>query len=508
MKTNSFKFLFLIAFLMTLLVGCDKKPKTATEKPSFLKDSITGEQYRPNFHFTPKTGWMNDPNGMVFYEGEYHLFYQFYPDDNVWGPMHWGHAVSKDIIRWEHLPIALYPDELGYIFSGSAVIDWENTSGFGTKKNSPMVAIFTYHSMEGEKAGTIDFQTQGIAYSIDKGRTWIKYQNNPVITNPGIKDFRDPKVFWYAKENKWIMSLAVKNHIAFYSSKDLKSWKLEGQFGADNGSHDGVWECPDLFPLIDQNGVEKWVLLVSINPGGPQGGSATQYFIGDFDGNTFTTSEKEIKWLDYGADNYAGITFSDIPENDGRRLFMGWLSNWQYAREVPTYSWRSAMTIPRELTLQETENGYIVNSIPVEELQSILSKGIIEKNNEFEVLAATYLLEIDKITSEAFSINLANRLNEVLKISVIEDKLFVDRKLAGIGSFNDVFPAIHEVPLNGIRIHKIEVFVDKASIEIFINNGERVITELVFPNEPYKSISISGDAELVTIYPIDSISEN
>jgi len=493
---------------MTLLVGCNKKPKTTTEKTAFLKDSITGEQYRPNFHFTPKKGWMYDPNGMVFYEGEYHLFYQFYPDDYVWGPMHWGHAVSKDMMRWEHLPIALYPDELGYIFSGSAVIDWENTSGFGSKENPPMVAIYTYHNMEGEKAGTIDFQTQGIAYSIDKGRTWIKYQNNPVITNPGIKDFRDPKVFWYTNDNKWIMTLAVKNRVWFYSSKDLKSWKLEGEFGLDNGSHDGVWECPDLFPLKDQNGVERWVLLVSINPGGPQGGSATQYFIGDFNGTTFSTPEKETKWLDYGADNYAGVTFSDIPENDGRRLFMGWLSNWQYAREVPTYSWRSAMTIPRELTLEENENGYIVNSEPVEELQSILSIGIIEKDNEFEVLAATYLLEIDKISSETFSISLANSLSELLKISIIENKLFVDRKLAGIGSFNDVFAAIHEVPLNGVRINKIQVFVDKASVEIFINNGERVITELVFPKEPYNNISFNGDAGLVTIYPIDLISEN
>ena len=338
------------------LLSCQETDKKSTKPENMIVDSTqmkTGEQYRPAFHFTPKEKWMNDPNGMVYYQGEYHLFYQYYPDDNVWGPMHWGHAVSKDMIHWEHLPIALYPDKLGYIFSGSCVIDWNNTTGFGSKENPPMVAIFTYHDPEGEKNKTIDFQTQGIAYSLDKGRTWTKYEGNPVIPNPGIKDFRDPKVIWHQDTQKWVMSLAVKDHISFYSSKDLKSWKLESDFGEKAGAHGGVWECPDLFPLKDQNGNEKWVLLVSINPNGPQGGSATQYFVGDFDGKTFTPNHDKIKWIDYGADNYAGVTFSDIPAEDGRRLFIGWMSNWQYAQVVPTYTWRSAMTIPRELTLKK-----------------------------------------------------------------------------------------------------------------------------------------------------------
>jgi fructan beta-fructosidase len=230
------------------------------------------EAFRPQFHFTPKTAWMNDPNGLVFYEGEYHLFYQHYPDSTVWGPMHWGHAVSTDLIHWEHLPIALYPDSLGYIFSGSAVVDWKNTSGLGSVEQPPLVAIFTYHDAAGERAGKIDYQTQGIAYSLDKGRTWTKYNHNPVLANPGIIDFRDPKVAWNEVSNQWVMTLAVKDHIEFYGSPDLKKWNKLSEFGKSLGAHGGVWECPDLFPLKDEAGNTHWVLFVSINPGGPQGG--------------------------------------------------------------------------------------------------------------------------------------------------------------------------------------------------------------------------------------------
>ena len=231
---------------------------------------------------------MNDPNGMVYHNGEYHLFYQHNPDSTVWGPMHWGHAVSKDLVKWEHLPIALYPDSLGTIFSGSAVVDKNNTSGLGTKDNPAMVAIYTYHNAEGEKAGRKDYQTQGIAYSLDNGRTWTKYKANPVLKNPGIKDFRDPKVSWYEKGQKWIMTLAVTDHISFYSSKNLLDWTKESDFGADIGGHGGVWECPDLFKMpVAGTNEEKWVLIVNINPGAPNGGSGTQYFVGQFDGKNF-----------------------------------------------------------------------------------------------------------------------------------------------------------------------------------------------------------------------------
>jgi len=245
------------------------------------------EQYRPQVHFSPAANWMNDPNGMVYYKGIYHLFFQYHPSSSIWGPMHWGHATSIDLIHWKHEPTAIYPDSLGTIFSGSAVVDKNNTSGFGKKGQAPMIAIFTHHNSQGERAGKNDFQNQSIAYSLDEGKSWTKYAGNPVLKNPGITDFRDPKVMWFEEGKKWIMTLATKDHITFYSSKNLKQWIKESEFGSAIGAHGGVWECPDLFSLNYQ-GKKIWVLLVSINPGGPNRGSATQYFTGSFDGKTFS----------------------------------------------------------------------------------------------------------------------------------------------------------------------------------------------------------------------------
>src|SRR5688572_327195 len=280
MTTTAFHLnhLSIIFCAMMFLISCGVQEKTAeVSAPS----EGYNEPYRPQLHFTPEAKWMNDPNGMVYHNGEYHLFYQYYPDSTVWGPMHWGHAVSKDLAHWEHLPIALYPDSLGYIFSGSAVVDNGNTTGFGTADKPALVAVYTYHDAKKEKAGRIDYQTQGIAYSVDDGRTWKKYEKNPVLKNPGIKDFRDPNVFWHEASKKWVMILAVLDHVEMYNSSDLKSWTKLSEFGKDFGAHGGVWECPDLFPLtIEGESKEKWVMLVSINPGGPNVGSATQYFIG------------------------------------------------------------------------------------------------------------------------------------------------------------------------------------------------------------------------------------
>lgn len=376
---------FLIkVLLISAIVSCSKNENQGLSENSTQTASDYTEPFRNQFHFAPVANWMNDPNGMVYYEGEYHLFYQYYPDSTVWGPMHWGHAVSPDMVHWEHLPIALYPDEFGHIFSGSAVIDWENTSGLGSTENPPMVAIYTYHLMEGEKAGAIDYQTQGIAYSLDKGRTWTKYEGNPVLENPGIKDFRDPKVAWNEVADKWIMTLAVLDHIRFYSSSNLIDWDLESEFGREIGNHGGVWEFPDLFKLpVKGTDEEKWVLLVSINPGAPNGGSGTQYFVGEFDGKNFILDESftpvmgESIWIGYGTDNYAGVSWSDIPKEDGRRLFIGWMGNWQYAQVVPTESWRSAMTLPRSLGLKIQDERYILTSTPVNELQAIKSASTV-----------------------------------------------------------------------------------------------------------------------------------
>ena len=489
-------------FLITLLglTAC-MQPKPSAELGT---NTSFNEPYRSQYHFTPASGWMNDPNGMVYYEGEYHLFYQHYPDSTVWGPMHWGHAVSKDMMYWEHLPIALYPDTLGYIFSGSAVIDWKNTSGFGSGETPPMIAIFTYHNMDGERAGNIDFQTQGIAYSLDKGRTWTKYEKNPVLQNPGIRDFRDPKVSWNEAAHQWVMTLAVKDHIEFYGSPDLKKWNKLSEFGKTMGEHGGVWECPDLFPLKDEQGNTRWVLLVSINPGGPQGGSATQYFVGDFDGEKFTSQDTATRWIDYGADNYAGVTWSDIPERDGRRLFIGWMSNWQYANVVPTEAWRSATTLPREITLNKKGDGYELKFKPVDEVSKI--QGAPTSYTDSVTLASPlFMIEFTlEDGPKEFALTIFNESHEKVVISSHGTTLSFDRTASGT-TFNPVFAAIHNVDLKGVEIEKVNVYVDMASVEIFINDGERVLTEIVFPSKPFNQVRLDKKNPQFSVTPISSI---
>ena len=476
----------LLSIIISSLFGCNGKSTQKNEAMAYR------EKHRPQFHFSPPEKWMNDPNGLVFYEGEYHLFYQYYPDGIVWGPMHWGHSISKDLFHWEHLPIALYPDSLGYIFSGSAVIDWNNTSGFGVGNSPPMVAIFTYHNMEKEKAGNNDYQTQGLAYSIDKGRTWTKYNNNPVLANPGIKDFRDPKVSWNKVAKKWIMALAVKNHISFYSSTNLKEWRFESDFGGNVGSHGGVWECPDLFELEDENGNKKYVLLVSINPGGRNGGSATQYFIGEFDGKVFTNDTEEILWLDYGTDNYAGVTWSDIPKDDGRRLLIGWMSNWNYGQVVPTEKWRSAMTIPRQLKLIRNGDNIVVQSKPIDEIKSLETEEHVVEENTFSSKVATYSVLFSEIGNDSIEVILSNKELEKITISYDEGILTIDRNKSGNFDFSDKFAGKYSSDKLSNRIKKLQIFVDVSSVEVFVNDGEIVMTELVFPTNPFTIISYSG----------------
>src|SRR4051812_28283356 len=364
--SSTFKYLI----SLTVFLSCTNEKKRTDES------SLYKEPYRPQIHFSPKEKWMNDPNGMVFYNNKYHLFYQYYPDSTVWGPMHWGHATSSDLVHWQHQPVALYPDSLGYIFSGSAVVDVHNSSGLGKYGKVPLVAIFTHHDPAGEKKGRNDYQNQSLAYSLDEGTTWTKYAGNPVLKNPGIRDFRDPKVMWYAKQQKWVMTLATKDHITFYSAHDLKTWKKESEFGLQTGAHGGVWECPDLFPL-KLNGKTYWVLLVSINPGGPNGGSATQYFVGQFDGKNFISDQKDIRWIDYGTDNYAGVTWSNT---GNRKIFIGWMNNWQYGKVVPTKIWRSAITVPRDLGIEKVGDKYFVTSLPVKEFNSINDKQTVLEN--------------------------------------------------------------------------------------------------------------------------------
>ncbi len=462
------------------------------------------EQYRPQFHFSPEKNWMNDPNGMVFFDGEYHLFYQHYPGGNVWGPMHWGHAVSTDLVTWKHLPIALYPDSLGMIFSGSAVIDNNNTSGFGTPEKPAMVAIFTQHLMEGEKAGKHDFQTQGIAYSLDRGRTWETYIGNPVIKNPGKHDFRDPKVFWHEPTKQWKMILAVKDHIELYGSPDLKTWNYLSEFGNEMGAHGGVWECPDLFEMkVEGNDQKKWVMLVSINPGAPNGGSGTQYFIGQFDGQKFMQDKEDLLWLDYGKDNYAGVTWSNF--NDGRKLFLGWMSNWQYANVVPTTVWRSAMTVSRELKLEETPVGLRVTSYPVKELTALRMDSVTtanflgsesEKSAEVIIDSASNEIELTILKTKsnaAFEIQFSNNKGEFIGIGVDTlNTIYLDRTKSGKQFSND-FEGKHYGKLNSMSdIIKLRLLLDASSIEVFVGDGA-VMTELFFPTEPFNKMQVKSN---------------
>jgi fructan beta-fructosidase len=523
MNISEIGFFKRISFMLMLVVmnSCSST-KTSIEKV------VTNEElYRPNFHFTPKKGWMNDPNGMFFHKGLYHLYFQHYPDDNVWGPMHWGHATSKDMMSWKEEKIALYPDEKGYIFSGSAVVDINNTSGFGSLKNPPIVAMFTYHDEVKAKTGAIDFQSQAIAYSLDEGMTWIKYKNNPVIKNPNLKDFRDPKMIWDAIHNQWIMVLAADVEIQIFRSSNLIDWELASGFGKNIGAHGAPWECPDFFPVKVEGSAEmKWVLLQSINPGGPNGGSATQYFVGDFDGKTFTLNDSFIQdlnqygalWVDYGKDNYAGVTWSNIPDADGRKLFIGWMSNWEYANKVPTKNWRSATTIPRELKLLNTDGHYRIVSQPVKELDKYISKTIkkellaidkttvIVDKNTVDMTRLDIRFTMTGLTDGQYDFMLSNTANSAIHFGINKKEkcFYIDRKNVSQTTFSDEFAKkISKAPIfSDFNAIDVRVLIDKTSIEIFYDNGKTVMTEIYFSDKPMESFSITkanSDFELKNV---------
>jgi fructan beta-fructosidase len=483
-----------------LLIGC--KPSVETIE-TIAADTLYGEKFRPQLHFSPKEKWMNDPNGMVFHDGQYHLFYQYYPDSTVWGPMHWGHAITKDLIHWEHLPVAIYPDSLGLIFSGSAVVDKQNTSGLGTTDNPPLVAIYTYHSMEKEKKGRTDYQTQGMAYSTDGGTTWVKYAQNPIVKNPGIKDFRDPKVMWHEPTRRWVMTLAAQDHIEFYGSPDLKNWDRLGEFGKNSGAHGGVWECPDLFQLATEDGSQKkWVLLVSINPGGPNGGSATQYFVGDFDGKKFTATKnlKDTTWLDYGPDNYAGVTWSNAPDN--RRIFLGWMSNWAYANVVPTEKWRGATTCPRDLSLVAVGDKLIVASRPSPEVKQCASNASSDGGVDSTLSASAQALSLieGQLAAKDFEIQLSNSKNQQVIIGYDSKgkRFYVDRGNSGQKDFSAGFNAKSFADrISDSPEIQFTVITDVSSVEIFFDNGLSVMTSTFFPDEPFTKMIISSEGNPV-----------
>jgi sucrose-6-phosphate hydrolase SacC (GH32 family) len=635
-----------------------------TNETRAAQTTYYSEPFRPQFHFTPERNWMNDPNGMVFYEGEYHLFYQYNPFGDKWGHMSWGHAVSPDMVHWKHLPLALAEEEGVMIFSGSAVVDWKNSGGFAKDGKPPLVAAYTGYRTND------NLQFQCIAYSNDKGRTWTKYSRNPVI-NINSKDFRDPKVQWHEPSKRWVMtvSLSAEHKVSFYGSANLKEWTLLSEFGPA-GATSGVWECPDLFQLpVEGTGEKRWVLAVNIGSGSVAGGSGGQYFIGQFDGTRFVAdsdsalkatpelipegeviadfegktyggwevvgeafglgpahgrfsnqnpvdgykghglvnsfysgdqgtgrltspgfrvthaflnfligggAHKETRvdlwvddkvvrtasgtdnerltwhswdvrefsgkvaklrivdehtggwghisvdqimladmpargpseaalWFDYGPDYYAAVSWSDVPSSDGRRLWLGWMSNWQYGQDVPTSPWRSAMSIPREVSLRKTAEGIRLAQKPVREMQSLRDKhfqfggGDVSAANAWlagskiagDRLELVVVLEAAGTGVEGVRVLRGAREETVIGVDRNHGRVFLDRTRSGQVDFNARFPGVHDAPLapRTSRV-KLHVFVDACSVEVFVNDGEIALTDLVFPSPASRGVEL------------------
>ena len=457
---------------------CWKNIKTAE---SF--DTTNHEQYRPLYHHTPAYGWMNDPNGMFFKDGVWHLYFQHNPYGSQWENMTWGHSTSTDLIHWTFQGDPVQPDAWGAIFSGSSVVDKNNTAGFG---ENAIVALYT-------SAG--ENQTQSMAYSTDNGKTFTKYDGNPIITS-NVPDFRDPHMFWNEDIKKWNMILAAGQQMNIYSSDNLKDWKFESSFGAEYGSHGGVWECPDLMKMkVRGTDKEKWMLVCNINPGGPSGGSATQYFVGDFDGHKFTCESKPevTKWMDYGKDHYATVTFDNAP--NGRHVALAWMSNWQYANQVPTLQYRSANSIPRDLGLFEYKGNTYCSVTPSEEITAARSKKPSKSLSEACEMVVN-------LKGDA-TITLSNSKGEkvVMTYKAKDETFSMDRTLSGKTDFSSDFAAITTAPVYG-KMNKLRIFIDKSSIEVFDNDGKMAMTNLVFPTRPYDKVTIKGKTKKYAVYKL------
>ena len=444
-------------------------------------DSRNVEKFRPAYHHSPVYGWMNDPNGLFYKDGVWHLYYQWNPYGSQWENMTWGHSTSTDGLHWTPQPTAIEADALGAIFSGCCVVDKNNTAGFGNG------AIVAYYTSAGAR------QTQSMAYSLDGGQTFTKYAGNPVIVSD-VPDFRDPHIFWNEEAGFWNMVLASGQEMSIYSSKDLKQWKHESNFGLTYGNHSGVWECPDLMKLpVDGTGEQKWMLICNINPGGPFGGSATQYFIGQFDGHQFVCEDQpeETKWMDYGKDHYATVTFDNAP--DGRRVAIAWMSNWQYANQVPTMQFRSTNSILRDLSLYQYEGETYCAVRPAKEMDAARGKKIARPTDRCAIVVT--------LKGDA-RITLSNGSKERVVLDYDADmaSLDFDRRHSGQCSFSDAFPTVVTAPVHG-SLRTLRIFIDKSSIEVFDADGRLSMTNLVFPSSPYSRISVKGKAS-AKIYEI------
>ena len=487
-------------------------------------DTANREKFRPIYHHTPAYGWMNDANGLVYKDGEYHLYFQYNPYGSKWGNMHWGHSVSKDLVHWTHEQPAIARDTMGHIFSGSCVVDHNNTASFG---KDAIIAFYTSHK---GLPGNHQRQQQCIAYSLDNGRTYTKYEGNPVLTPfDGLENFRDPKVFWYAPQNKWVMIVSADKNMRFYESKDLKKWSYMSEWGAGYDPQPNQFECPDFFEMaVDGNAQhKKWVMIVNINPGFVYGGSGTMYFVGQFDGHKFTcdTAPNDVKWLDWGKDHYATVTYSNTP---GRIMATPWRSNWQYANLTPTQQFRSQNALPRELKLYTADNGeLLVSAAPVKETEALRNKATDlgsfegEKQAKIDNEGAFELdFDLQAGTADKCGVEIANAKGE--KVSIYYDakaqRFVMDRAESGITEFgNKVEPhqldnaqslkRYKEVTVNyhnafalgtwapvpvKTDAHHVQIFVDKSSVELFVDGGRIAMTNLVFPNEPYNQLRFFG----------------
>ena len=434
--------------------------------------ALIEEKYRPLYHHTPKRGWMNDPNGMFYKDGVWHLFYQYNPYGSMWGNMHWGHSSSADLVHWKDEGVALAPDAWGTMFSGSCVTD-----------NGNIVAMYTT-SRPTPFGG--DVQAQCIAYSKDDGKTFTKYEGNPVLTAED-KDFRDPRPFWNEDIKAWNLILAVGQEMRIYSSPDLKEWKYESSFGKEYGCHGGVWECPDLFPIGQP---KKWVLICNINPGGPFGGSATQYFVGQFDGHKFTCEHQDTRWMDYGKDHYATVSFCNAPDN--RRTVMAWMSNWQYANQVPTMQFRSANSVPRDLGLFEYKGETYVSVVPSKEMLSLRGNKAKQPTEACEIV-------VDVKKQAEIVLSNARGEQVVMRYDAAKQTFSMDRTKSGDVSFSADFPCVTEAPTYG-TVKQLRIFIDRCSVEAFDAEGKMAMTNLVFPTEPYNNIKVTGGR--ATIYEV------
>lgn len=501
--------LLVLSLGSVLFTGGARAQQAASYGPTYT------EPQRPQLHFSPAMNWMNDPNGLVYYDGEYHLFYQYNPYGIQWGHMSWGHAVSTDLVHWTHLPVAVPETDGIMAFSGSAVVDHNNTSGLGTADTPPMVAIYTGHQA--------DNQSQHIAYSTDRGRTWTLYDENPVL-DIGRENFRDPNVFWYAPDEKWVMVVALPTayKVQFYESPNLIDWTFTSTFGPA-GATGGIWECPDLFrlPVDGDPNDTRWVLQVDLNPGSVAGGSGGQYFIGDFDGTTITRTDAadvdEVNWVDYGKDFYAAIDWANIPADDGRHIWVGWMNNWQYGQAIPTHPWRSAQSIPRTLALRSTDDGVRLVQQPVQELQQL--RDMHNRITDRTLSEGTHSLGGDGISGRAleivaeFEVGTADEVGLKVRMGGTEETLvaydvhaeevYIDRSRSGIDDFSADFAGRHDgpLPLKDGRV-KLHLFVDWSSVELFANDGYTVITDRIFPEPESQDVALhveGGDARLVAM---------